>query len=210
MNAGELVTETLDYDGGRAVTVYLPPAPPDAIVFAGDGQLIAPWGADVERTMVVGTHRLDDEMARLHEYTPVFDAATYAAHEKFFVDDVRAWVRSRFGFAFPRDRTAVCGVSASGELSLSIGLRHPEIYGAVFCASPGGGYQPPGDLSDVVPRVYLVAGTEEPWFRDNAARWVDPLRNAGADVVMFERAGDHGDPFWRAEFARQVRWAFPQ
>jgi hypothetical protein len=36
--AGELVTETLDYDGGRQVTVYVPPGPPRAVVFAGDGQ----------------------------------------------------------------------------------------------------------------------------------------------------------------------------
>ena len=35
--AGELVTETLDYDGGRQVTVYVPPDPPEAIVFAADG-----------------------------------------------------------------------------------------------------------------------------------------------------------------------------
>ena len=28
--AGELVTETLDYDGGRQVTVYIPPGPPEA------------------------------------------------------------------------------------------------------------------------------------------------------------------------------------
>ncbi len=35
--AGELVTETLGYDGGRQVTVYLPPDPPETVVFAGDG-----------------------------------------------------------------------------------------------------------------------------------------------------------------------------
>ncbi len=27
--AGELVTETLEYDGGRQVTVYVPPDPPE-------------------------------------------------------------------------------------------------------------------------------------------------------------------------------------
>ena len=43
-NEGELVTETLEYDGGRQVTAYLPPDPPEAVVFAGDGQLIAPMG----------------------------------------------------------------------------------------------------------------------------------------------------------------------
>ena len=41
--AGEVVTETFDYDGGRQVTVYVPPVPPEAIVFAGDGQLISQW-----------------------------------------------------------------------------------------------------------------------------------------------------------------------
>jgi len=35
--AGRLVTETFEYDGGRQVTAYLPPAPPKAAVFAGDG-----------------------------------------------------------------------------------------------------------------------------------------------------------------------------
>jgi hypothetical protein len=92
--AGELVTETFDYDGGRLVTVYVPPVPPEAVVFAGDGQLISQWGgvleaAGVPPTMIVGTHRLDDEMLRLHEYSPVFDAERFAAHERFFADDVR-------------------------------------------------------------------------------------------------------------------------
>jgi len=38
---GEFVTETLDYGGGRQVTVYVPPDPPAAVVFAGDGQVLA-------------------------------------------------------------------------------------------------------------------------------------------------------------------------
>ena len=72
--AGELVAETLEYDGGRQVTVYLPPDPPEAVVFAGDGQLISQWGgvlesAAVPSTMIVGVHRLADETLRLHEYS---------------------------------------------------------------------------------------------------------------------------------------------
>ena len=97
---GELVTERFDYDGGRQVTVYLPPSPPEAVVFAGDGQLISQWGdmleaADVPSTMIVGAHRPADEMARLHEYSPGFDPQRFSAHEAFFVDVVRRWVRAR-------------------------------------------------------------------------------------------------------------------
>ncbi|MBO1754929.1 esterase family protein [Allobranchiibius sp. CTAmp26] len=213
--AGELVTETFEYDGGRQVTVYLPPDPPEAVVFAGDGQLISQWGgyleaADVPPTMIVGAHRADDEdeMARLREYSPPFDAQRFAAHEKFFVEDIRRWVRSRFGVATPAERTAVCGVSASGEFSIAMGLRHADIYGAVFSASPGAGYRPPAVMPRALPRTYVVAGTREPFFRGNAIRWADALRDAGADVVMTERAGGHGDPFWAEEFPRMVAWAF--
>ena len=212
--AGELVTETFEYDGGRLVTVYVPPDPPEAVVFAGDGQLISQWGAflneaaDVPPTMIVAAHRLDDEMQRIHEYSPGFEPERFAAHERFFVDDVRRWVQSRFGVALPVERTAVFGVSASGELALAIGLRHPDIYGAVFCASPGGGYRPSGVMPSPLPRTYLVAGTLEPFFLENATRWATALRDAGADVVLNERVGTHGDPFWREEFPLMVAWAF--
>ena len=88
--AGEFVTETFDYDGGRQVTVYVPPDPPEAIVFAGDGQMISQWGgslerADVPSTMIVGAHRVADETLRLHEYSPGFDPERFAAHEMLMV-----------------------------------------------------------------------------------------------------------------------------
>jgi hypothetical protein len=211
--AGELITETFPYDGGRQVTLYLPAGTPQAVVFAGDGQLIAPWGrdlaaADVPPTMIVGVHRPADETQRLHEYSPAFDAERFAAHEKFFVDDVRQWATLRFGITMPAARTAVFGVSASGELALAMGLRHPDLYGTILCASPGGGYRPPAVLPTTLPRVYLVAGTMEPFFRDNATRWAGALGDVGADVLMVERVGSHGDPFWREELPRMVAWAF--
>jgi enterochelin esterase-like enzyme len=218
--AGQFVTDTLPYDGGRQVTAYVPPASPEAVVFAADGELIASWGEALEAeglapTMIVGAHRHDDETRRIQEYSPGedtrafgFDPQRFAAHERFFVDDVRRWAQTRFGIALPADRTAVCGVSASGELALAMGLRHPAVYGAVFCASPGAGYRPPAMMPSQLPRAYLVAGTQEPFFADNAARWTRALRAAGADVVMTERPGAHGDAFWKEEFPSMVAWAF--
>ena len=212
-HAGALVTETFDYDGDRQVTAYVPRDAPQAVVFAGDGQLISPWGAvleaaDVPSTMIVGAHRTADETVRLHEYSPAFDPERFAAHETFFVEDVRRWARSRFGVALPAERTAVFGVSAGGELALAIGLRHPDIYGAIFCASPGAGFRPPDPMPRLLPRAYLVAGTLEPFFHDNATRWAEALRDEGADVMMTERVGSHGDAFWREEFPLMVAWAF--
>lgn len=212
--AGQFVTETFAYDGGRQVTVYVPPDPAEAVVFAGDGGWhISRLGgaleaAAVRSTMVVGVHGLPDDDGRLTEYVPGFDESRFAAHERFFVDDVRRWVRTRFAVALPAERTAVWGASLGGELALAMGLRHPDTYGAVFSASPGEGYKPPAVMPSSLPRVYLVAGTEEQFFRDNALRWADALRGAGADVVITERAGHHGGQFWGEEFPLMVAWAF--
>ena len=207
------VTETLGYDGGRQVTVYVPPEAPEAIVFAADGQRVARWGELLEKsaappTMVVGVHGLVDEMARLQEYSPGFVPERFAAHEKFFVEDVREWAQARFGVSLPLQRTAVFGVSAGAELALALGLRHPEIYGVILCTSPGAGYRPPVLMPSHLPRVYLLAGKQEPFFLDNASRWAVALRSAGGDVKMEVRDGAHGGAFWREEFPLMVAWAF--
>src|SRR5580765_7173002 len=49
-------------------------------------------------------------------------------------------------------------------------------------------------------------GTLEPFFLENATRWATALRGAGAEVVMSERVGSHGDAFWREEFPLMVAW----
>jgi len=210
---GELVTERFDYCGGRQVTVYVPPHRPEAAVFAGDGQRISKWGRLLERasmtsTMIVGVHGLTEEMPRIHEYSLGFEPERFAAHEQFFVEDVRRWTKSRFGIDLPAGRTAIFGVSAGGELALALGLRHPEVYGAILCASPGAGYKPPAMMLPPLPRAYLVAGIEEPFFLGNARKWAEALRDAGADVAMRERIGPHGGAFWREEFPLMVAWAF--
>jgi enterochelin esterase-like enzyme len=102
----------------------------------------------------------------------------------------------------------VFGVSASGELALAMGLRHPRVFGSVLCASPGAGYQPPTELPSHLPRAYLVAGNQEPFFLENAVRWATALADEGADVVMVRREGPHGGAFWRREFPQMVAWAF--
>ncbi|HEU5318331.1 MAG TPA: alpha/beta hydrolase-fold protein [Chloroflexota bacterium] len=212
--AGELVAETLEYDGGRQVTAYVPTQPPEAVVFAADGGWhIARLGEALEHsntppTLIVGVHGLPNDDGRLREYVAGRDPERFAAHERFFVDDVRAWLESRFAVALPAGRTAVWGASLGGELALALGLRHPDSYGAVLCASPGAGFKPPAALPPSLPRCYLVAGTQEQFFLDNAARWAGALRDAGADVVMMERDGSHGGAFWGQEFPLMVAWAF--
>lgn len=158
--------------------------------------------------LIVGVHRVADETLRLHEYSPKFDPERFAPQEKFFVEDVGFCARSRFGISLPSERTAVFGVSAGGELALALGLRHSERYGAIFSASPVGGYRPPDAVPSRLPHTYLVARTRELFFLENAARWAAALRDASAEVVMSERPAGHDDEMWRREFPLMIRWAF--
>jgi enterochelin esterase-like enzyme len=210
---GEFITETLAYDDGRQVTAYVPAAPAEAVVFTGDGQSIPSWAAalqtaDLPPVLLIGAHRVEDETLRLHEYSPSFDPDRFAAHEQFFAGDLRHWAATRLDVRLPAVQTAVFGVSAGAELALAMGLRHPDLYGTILCASPGAGYQPPTPMPTRLPRTYLVAGTEEPFFLDNATRWADALRTARADVMMTERPGSHGGAFWQHEFPLMLAWAF--
>lgn len=213
-SSGELVTASLGYGGGRGVTVYLPSRPVEAVVFTADGgwhisRLVdALEGADAPSTMIVGVHGRDDDEGRFSEYLPGVDDARFAEHEEFFVNEVAEWIRSRFGVSMSADRTGVWGASLGGEFALALGVRHPDVYGAVFSASPGGGYRPTASLEDVLPSFYLVAGQQEPFFAENAERWLHAVREAGGDVLMHVREGEHGGAFWFEEFPLMLSWAF--
>jgi enterochelin esterase-like enzyme len=213
---GSLLTEEFTFDGGRSATVYLPPGIPDSVVFAADGawhteRLASALEGSSEgpSTMIVGVHGLADDEGRLREYVESFGGEHFEAFERFFVEDVCAWTRSDLDVELAAERTAVWGASLGGELALAMGLRHPEIFGVVLCASPGGGFTPAsGALPSVVPRAYLVGGRQEQWFLDNASSWADALSATGADVAIEKREGEHGGQFWYDEFPSMVSWAF--
>ncbi len=215
---GSLVTETFSFDGGRNVTVYIPPRPPQSVVFAADGgwhteRLAQALEDSIESpsTMVVGVHGLDDDDGRLEEYVESFGGERFRLFEEFFVDEVRAWTASELAVDLPKERCAVWGASLGGEFALAVGWRHREKFGFVLCASPGGGFTPAGrELSLDGPAAYLLGGTQEPWFFDNAATWADALGKAGVDVVLQKRDGEHGGQFWYDEFPQMVAWAFAE
>lgn len=71
-----------------------------------------------------------------------------------------------------------CLGGRAGGWRLPLGLRHPEVFGAVLCASPGAGYRPPAAMPARLPRTYLVAARQEPFFLQNARRWAKALRGA--------------------------------
>ena len=213
---GGLVSEVLSYDGGRSVTVYVPPESADSVVFLADGGWhVAGLSEALHRagrrsTSIVGVHGLSDDDGRLNEYVCGFDAERFASHETFFVHEVGQWLTTRFGVELRPERTGVWGASLGAEFALAMGLRHPDVFGSVLACSPGAGFRPPEVMANPLPRVYLVAGEDEPFFLDNATRWAGALQDSGATVVSKRRPGGHGGSFWADEFPLMVEWAFGQ
>jgi hypothetical protein len=77
--AGKIVSEKFDYGAGRRVTLYVPPAP-EAIVFAGDGQMISQWGVrpaarTLSRILVfieLSNRKCSHAVSALNNSTPTF------------------------------------------------------------------------------------------------------------------------------------------
>ena len=84
----------------------------------------------------------------------------------------------------------------------------PEWPDAIVFGSPGAGYWPPDVMPTPLPRTYLVAGTLEPFFLENATRWAAALRDAAGNVLIRERVAGHDHAMWREEFPSMVVWAF--
>ena len=213
--AGELVTEALEYDGGRLVTVYVPPDPAEAIVFAADGAWHIPRlsealeGASVPSTMIVGAHGWPMTTRRLQEYCRGSNAQRFAAHEKFFVDEVRRWVAVAF-----RSRVACrahrrCGVRPSAESWRSpwgFAIRTSTVRSSPLRRAPATSRQ--GCC-----RVRFRASTSSLAGKSSSSsrtrRVGGRAAQRDADVVMIERDRvEHGGAFWREEFPLMVAWAF--
>jgi len=132
------------------------------------------------------------------------DGSTCPPYEHWYTRFMEKPLPSRYTVS----QTCKLRTSSRDRQGCSWPHRHPDVYGAIFCASPGAGYKPTEVMPSRIPRTYLVAGTQEPFFLENATRWAAALRGAGADVVMKERVGSHGGAFWREEFPLMVAWAF--
>jgi hypothetical protein len=182
---GELVTKAFEYDGGRQVTTYVPPAPAEAIVFGGDGHLITSWGrvleaADLLPTMIIGAHGPDDQEQRIRESSPGESTPAFALTLN---DSQHTRGSLSRGFAIPTSTAPLLRITG---LWLPTARRDAELTSA-----------------RVPPR--RQAGALLPEERD-------PM-GGRAPRCLRGRCHDRtsrvtGDAFWREEFPLMVAWAF--
>ena len=166
--AGELITERLELTGSAGHGVRPAGSARGNRVRRGRASGLAmgqvPRGAGGPATMIVGVHRLSDETLRLYETRRALSRSgsrhTRSSSSRMYVAGCERASES----ACPPNRRR-CSVSRRvGSWPSPWGFRHPDVYGAILCASPGGGYRPTGVMPSSLRRAYLVAGTLEPFF----------------------------------------------
>lgn len=204
----------------RELTVYLPPSHDPTrrypTVYAADGECATGLASLVEPLMldgalpsllIVGAHSGDGEL-RAAEYIPSNDLVRFAAHERFFVDEVAAWAERELGATTERGLRAVFGFSNGGVFAGEMALRHPKRFGVAIPFSAG----IPPDTKRHRPRAsaraYLAAGLFEAGFYRTTRAFAVALERAGAQVVFSARAAGHDYAMWEEEFAAAARWAF--
>ena len=187
-------------------------------------------------TLVVGIDNTED---RFDEYTHVQDDLGGALaggkaddYADLIVDDIKPFIDERYNTSTEASRTAVAGSSLGGVVSLYIGWRHPDVFGAAASMSGTVGWgsiagNPTlAELYDQTPpeglRVYVDSGggpgTGCPggdW--DNYCDTIvfaDTLRSLGWEdgddlLYVWEDGAGHNEAEWAERFPQMIADWFP-
>ena len=127
--------------------------------------------------------------------------------EPILVNELLPEVRKRYRTARSNAQWAIAGLSLGGEFAMTIGLRHPGLFGSVASMS---GSMVPGDFEDRFGKafaspaslkhrlVWLGCGSEDIFFKGNKAL-VEKFTSAGIKHQFFELPGFHVMPVFRRE-----------
>jgi len=198
------------------VTSTFPPDPAEGVVFAGDGRDLSVEARTLEAavrpaTMIVGcrgcgrdaaTPRVTHRLLRL--------TGCLRSLSVLFVDDrwscLGTVVRSRHC----RPNAPPCSGASRRELAARASGSAPMSTCAVSVRLSGAGYTHVSGRPLPFSAPYLVAGIGTVLIpRQLRTVWgVCVGRRRGAEVVMIERVGSHGSPYWPRSSPLMVAWAF--
>ncbi len=220
---GELRTVELDSEAlgePRRLHVYLPPGhdrrDPARVLYATDGrvsaELIEPLILAGRIPPIVSVGVAFGEAPgvdrRAQEYLPGFHPERFEAHRRFFVEEVPAWAEAELGVTVSREGRGIFGVSNGAAFAAAMGVRHPELFGAVMAFSLGITGAAPAWGPGVAPRHYLCAGSLEEGFERSTRRWAEVVRAAGAEVLHRTWVSGHDPVMWDGELPKALERAY--
>jgi len=235
----------------RDLTVYLPPGYQEReslrypVLYMQDGQNLF----DPERAYIPGQSWLLHEAAdraiasrkaapmiivgidhagvgRIDEFTPTMEPQRNAGgkaddYARLLIEEVKTMTDARFRTRPERSATAIGGSSLGGLLAMYVGLRHPEVFGAIAAMSPSVWWHDrvilnvvDQVLSTERPRIWLDIGGREGGEALQDARLLrDHLTAQGwdlrSDLRFFEdRRADHSERAWARRAGVMLEYLF--
>jgi enterochelin esterase-like enzyme len=132
---------------------------------------------------------------------------------KFIIDEIIPWVDARFRTIPVPEKRAVLGVSYGGNISLGIGLNHPNIFGNVAAQSSYiqglifSGFQSGSKLNL---KINMILGTYDITSLIPLVRSFIPILDAKGYAYQYREYHEgHSWGFWRAHIDDALEMFFP-
>lgn len=201
------------FGGTVKVNVYLPPGfqPGQALPVL---TLLHGGGMDADQWWRTGhVERYADRLiaeGRMRPFVIVMPSSNGRRYdgpaERFIVDELPAWLQSRYGLAPTRAQSAIAGMSMGGYGAVRLPLAAPQRWGYVYALS---GVYPPALIAQVqaahglpAPLV-LRCGTEDDLLASNRALRAT-LRELGAPPDYREDPGGHSFHYFSGQMAEML------
>ncbi|WP_253895820.1 alpha/beta hydrolase-fold protein [Corallococcus exercitus] len=238
----------------RDVIIWLPPgyeadtARRYPVLYMHDGQNLmdvstafaGEWNVDetaqalvesgqVEPLIIVGIYNTEDRIA---EYTPVPfppeypDAGRADVYGQFLIQELKPRIDAEFRTKPEAEFTGLAGSSLGGLVSMSLGLKHPDVFSRLGVVSPSVWWADRELLSEVnalstkpALRIWEDIGTNEgSGSQAETVADAEALRDAlvtkgwvlGSDLkYTVVEGGQHNEASWSARFGDILRFLYP-
>lgn len=218
------VVQSTSLNEARGLFIYRPPGEgPMPVIYLADGEstesfasLLRPMieAGEIPPMMIVGLWSgplLQEGQSpppnrRHEEYLAGWNHETYAAHERFLVDEVMPLAESLGASSAPRDRV-LAGFSDGAAWALNTALVHPDLFRNAIVMSLGSALDSRAK-GEGYGAIYLTAGTLEPGFHDATVAAASTLEGASEAVRLDVGIAGHSQMLWQERFPHALRWLF--
>jgi enterochelin esterase-like enzyme len=213
---------SVNLNNSRTVRVYLPPNYNESgesypFVLVHDGlEYVSLAHMDRVLDNLIAQHRIQPVIGVF--VPPVNRTAEYAGDqmdefEEFIVSELVQWLGSNFRIRTEAESHATLGASNGGNISLWLGVQHPEIFGSIAAQSSNVVTAISSRLADDPPlalRFYLDLGTYDiPALIPMVRELAQILQQQDYEYRYYEYHEGHSWGNWRAHIDNALEMFFP-
>jgi enterochelin esterase-like enzyme len=178
----------------------------------------------IQPLVIVGIYNTGKQ--RVREYTPSrakkLGGGSAGRYGRMLVEEIKPFIESKYRILTGTDTTGLGGSSLGGLLTISLGLRYPEVFGKLAVLSPAVWWNQRWILNFAArrrlksrPRIWLDTGTQEETHTTADARKLRDVLvqrgwQEGRDLHYEEiQGGQHNEAAWAERVGPFLQYLFP-